>query len=155
MSDFSDQSPEQILESITDKHPVAYLMLSAHLLNEENYEDATAWFYVGQIRFRTYLVANPELDPSGDPALFAALMESIGTPINEYAGGDIDFWISSIEKALTWHDENDDGFLGKAKHQEVYAEITTGLIEMKEEISASRDEIMKQRIANGLENRSR
>jgi hypothetical protein len=35
------------------------------------------------------LVNKDKLDPTGDPAVFAALSEEIGRPINEYAFGDI------------------------------------------------------------------
>jgi len=153
MDDFSTQTPSQILEGITAKHPAAYFYLSALLMNEGNLDDATMWFYTGQIRYRAYLIANPELDPSGDPALFGSLMDALGTPVNEYAGGDIDFWIASIDKALNWHHENDDIFLDKLQNQDVYKDVTSQLIEMRDEISTSQAEIREQRVANGLENR--
>ncbi len=46
-------------------------------------------FNAGQLRFRAYLAANPSVDPSGAPALFSAIMETLGPPINGYAFGDI------------------------------------------------------------------
>ena len=151
MDDFSTQTPSQILDGITAKHPAAYLYLSALLMNEGNLDAATLWFYTGQIRYRAYLVATPDLEPSGDPALFESLLDALGTPINEYAAGDIDFWVASIDSALNWHHENDDLFLDKSQNQDVYDEITSGLTEMRDEISASKAEIREQRAANGLE----
>ena len=153
MEDYDNQTTDQVIDGITAKHPVAYLILASKFINEDNLDDATMWFYTGQIRYRAYLEANPDLDPSGYPALFDALMQTFGTPINEYAAGDIDFWIGSIDKALDWHNTHDDEFLDKTKHQKEYDEIVSGLVEMRDDISANREQIIQQRAANGLENR--
>ena len=70
---------------------------------------------MGSIRYRFYLAANPNLDPSGDPALFASLQAVIGQQINKYAGGDLKMWVAQIDRALAWDDANANDFTSKKK----------------------------------------
>lgn len=152
-TDLSNQSAEQLLDGIADKHPATYMMLAARLFQQGDKREAVKWLYVGQIRYRAWLKANPDLDPSGDPALFSALMSTVGQPLNEYIGGDVDEWVATIDDAIAWHQENPDGFLGKQEHQQIYASLIAGLEDMRDDIAARKDEIRQQREANGLENR--
>lgn len=149
----ADQGVEELREGITDKHPATYMVLAARLFQQGDKQEAVTWFYVGQIRYRAWLKANPDLDPSGDPALFASLMESVGRPLNEYIGGDVDEWGATIDEAIQWHRAHPDGFLGKDDHRSLYASLIAGLEDMRDEIAASKDEIRRQRRENGLENR--
>ncbi len=149
----ADQSVAELRAGITDKHPATYMVLAARLFQQGDKPEAVKWFYVGQIRYRAFLKANPDLDPSGDPALFASLMESVGRPLNEYIGGDVDQWVATIDDAIDWHDSHPDGFLGKDQHRALYASVIAGLKDMRDEIAASKDEIRRQRRENGLENR--
>ena len=98
-------------------------------------------------------MANPELDPSSDPALFSSLMSVVGTPLNEYIGGDVDEWVKTIDDAIAWHNSNPDEFLGKETHKEIYATVISGLTEMRNKIESQKEFIKEQRIKNGLENR--
>jgi hypothetical protein len=151
--DYSNQSITSLKFEITDKHPSAYMLLANKLFSENYKDEAVIWFYVGQIRYRAYLKANPTLPRSGDPALFSSLMSVVGTPINEYAGGDIEAWAQQISHALTWHQQNPDGFLDKDKHAMIYAEIESGLKSLQNKIINDKENIRKQRVENGLENR--
>lgn len=48
-------------------------------------DDAVFFFYLGQLRYRAYLLS----DPKRDRSLFDAMMSAMGPPINQYAFGDI------------------------------------------------------------------
>lgn len=74
----------------------------------------------------------------------------LGTPINEYAGADPDKWVILIERAINWHKENPNFFTPKAKNTEIYAEIESGFYEFRDQVKAGKEEIRKQRVANGL-----
>jgi hypothetical protein len=79
-----EQTPAELKAGIEGKHPAAYYTLAAKLFRyDATKTEAVFWFYVGQIRYRYYLAANPTLPPDGDPALFASFSEVIGRPINE------------------------------------------------------------------------
>ena len=143
--------PKDIEARLLNAHPSSYLFYSTRLFQEGKKDDAVFWFYVGSIRYRFHLAANPKLDPSGDPALFGALQESIGSPINAYAGGDPKKWAAQIGRALKWDEENKNGFTSKKKFKQEYQEIRVGLSEMKQWIEENIDQIKEQRKMSGLE----
>lgn len=140
------------MPELTDKHPSNYITLAAAQFEEGNKQQAVKWYYVGQIRYRAYLKANPGLSPWDDPALFSSLTRTVGTPLNEYIGGDIDQWIQTIDEAIKWHNDHPDHFLDKESHRDIYAAVLADLEELKAHIDANRKEIILERAANGLEN---
>lgn len=149
--DWASQTAAQIEDRIETKHPAAYFILAQKRFQEGNRDDAVFWFYVGQIRYRSYLITNPNLNPSGDPAVFSSLFNAMGPAINGYAFGDIPQLMKTIDRALEWDAKNPDSFTPKSKKRD---EIRDGLSKMKAQIAAQRDEIRAQRTKNGLENRN-
>jgi uncharacterized protein YcfL len=150
--EYNLQGIEDLKSEIQIKHPVTYFELAGQLLKEGKMDEAAVWYYVGQIRYRAYLTANPGLEPSGDPALYGSLKYVLGTPINEYAGSNPDNWVKLIEQAIQWHHENPNLFTPKDTHSEIYSEIEAGFIEFRDSVESSKEEIRKQRAANGLQN---
>src|SRR5438552_16737970 len=58
----ADQSPAQLKAGIEAKHPATYYILAAKLFKDSaTKREALFWFYVGQLRYRYYLAANPDL----------------------------------------------------------------------------------------------
>lgn len=116
--DLKDPSPVQLKQGIEAKHPADYYRLALKLFQDPaTKQEAVFWFYVGQLRYRYYLAANPNLKPDGDPALFASLSEVVGRPINEFAGGKPDLWIGEINHALQWNATHENGFTPKSKRR--------------------------------------
>ncbi|SUD90157.1 hypothetical protein [Psychrobacter phenylpyruvicus] len=151
-NELADQSIEDLKQGIADKHPLNYFILAAKLFNEGSFDEAVKWYYVGQIRFRAYLEANPDLEQSDDPALFYALRYSLGTPINQYAGQNVDNWARLIEEAYKWHSDNPNGFTPKSSHKQIYQEIESGMLELRDYVLENKEEIRRQRAENGLNN---
>ena len=110
-------------------------------------------FYLGQLRFRTHLMARPDLKPDGDPALFASLSEVIGRPLNEYAFGDIPALARTIDAVLAYDLGNPDPFTPLAQFPAAHVSVREALVSMKASILAAAENIRTQRRANGLENR--
>ncbi len=77
------------VQELAGEHPAEYYKRAGELFKEGKKDDAVFVFYLGQLRFRTHLLAKPGGDPTGDPAIFTSLSEVIGKPINQYAFGDI------------------------------------------------------------------
>jgi hypothetical protein len=150
-SDWTKQTPAQIEDRIETKHPAAYFILAIKLFEAGRRDDATFWFYVGQIRYRAYLLSNPKLDPSGDPALFSSLFATAGPTINGYAFGDIPQLMNIIDRALDWDAKHPDGLTPKSPKRD---EVRDGLVKLKSQIASQRDEIRATRTKNGLENRN-
>jgi hypothetical protein len=150
-SDWTKQTAAQIEDRIETKHPVAFFVLAGKKFEEGKREEATFWFYAGQIRYRAYLLSRPQLDPSGEPALFSSLMQQIGLPINEYAFGDIPQLAKTIDRVLDWDVKNPDSLTPKSPKRD---EVRTGLVQLKNQILSERDYIRAQRKKNGFENRN-
>jgi hypothetical protein len=129
-------------------------VLATKLFATQEKDKAILWFYIGQIRYRYYLAANPKLNPSGDPALFGSLSSTIGRPLNEYAFGDIPKLSKILIQALTWDKSHANGFTPKNKNEAQYNKIRAGLEQMRLQILDQQEPIKKQRKANGFKNRS-
>ncbi|WP_286266989.1 hypothetical protein [Thalassotalea atypica] len=148
----ADESVETIKQGITDKHPISYITLASKLLNEGKLDEAAKWYYVGQMRFRAYLMANPNLEKSGDPALYGSLKYVVGTPINEYAGQNPDNWVKLIEESIKWHSDNPNGFTPKSTNKEIYKEVEANFFKFRDYVLENKEKIREQRAKNGLKN---
>src|SRR5215510_15118295 len=100
LDDVMKKTPDQLRQGIESQHPAVYYVLARKLFETGQRDEATFWYYAGQLRYRFYLKATPGLDPSGDPALFGSLSEVIGQPINEWAFGDLDALRATLDRVL-------------------------------------------------------
>jgi len=151
--DFMKMTPEQLLVGIEQQHPIVYYTLATKLFEAGRKEEAVFWFYAGQLRFRFRLLSHPDLEPSGEPALFASMNAGLGPPINEYAFGDLKALHKTLENVLDWDAQHDNGDTSKTEHASELKQIRDGLTGMIDYIDKNGDSIRKQRTANGLENR--
>ena len=147
--------PEAYIEQqLPQSHPSCYYMYANRLFREGKREDAVFWCYVGQLRFRFHLLANPNIDPSGDPALYASLDDSVGGTINKYAGGNIKELLKTIDRALEWDEATPNEFTSKQKFAAVYEQNRTGLRKLRDYFESQAEAIREKRKKAGLENRS-
>ncbi len=115
-------------------------------------EEAVFVFYLGQLRYRTFLLANPGTIRR-DPTLFATLSQVTGKPINQYAFGDIPALARTIDAVLAYDTANPDTFSSPAGSAADHASVRDGLTAMKTKMLAEADRIKADRVKNGLENR--
>ena len=134
-------------------HPAQDYMRAASLVQAGKPDEAVYWFYRGQLRYRIYLRAHPDLPEDGDPAIFASLSSTLGEPINRYAFGDIPTLAATLDRVLAWHDGNDDPFTPKARFPAAHREVRKGLADMRSQMLAEQDTIRARRTQNGLPNR--
>lgn len=144
---------DRLKATIAAQHPSAYYMLASGLFSRGDKDEAVFWFYAGQLRYRTHLVCNPDLPPSGDPALFGALSEVIGSEINAYAFGDLDVLLATLDAVLAWDAGTENTFAAGRDCAAAHGEIVSGLAEFRAHIVDNVDLIRSERLANGLENR--
>ncbi|BCW87266.1 hypothetical protein sos41_03950 [Alphaproteobacteria bacterium SO-S41] len=142
-----------LTEGIENKHPAAYYKAAAQMFADGDRDEAVFWFYAGQLRYRVHLSCHPDLKPDGDPALFGALSESVGRPINEYAFGDPPALAATIDKVLAWDDATPNGYTPKTDCADAITTTREGLAGLRDEVLASQDEIRREREKNGLPNR--
>ena len=128
--DWANQSIEALEEAAPSAHPMNLYLLAGKLHANGESERSLFWFYAGQIRYRFHLLANPDLDPSGDPALFGSLQELVGRPINQMAARNTDVWIQSIEEAIEWDKKHPNELTSKIDHASEYQEVHNGLAKL-------------------------
>lgn len=151
--DFNAMDIPALVAAAPDIHPAGLYVLAGKLFEAGQKDEAVFWFYAGQLRYRVHLMCHTDLDPSGDPALFAALSESLGRPLNEYAFGDIEDLVMTLEKVLAWDASTPNGFSDRGKCADAEASIREGLASMRTQVLDQAANIRIQRQANGLENR--
>ncbi len=142
--------PAEVESRLPDTHPANYYAYAARLWKDAESDKAVFWLYVGQLRYRFLLLTEPNADPSGDPALFGSLHETIGGPINLYAGSDTSKWVDQINSALQWDESNRNGFTSKSKYRKQWEEARAGLVKLRDDILAHADEIRNQRAQQGI-----
>lgn len=135
-------------------HPSEYFVEAGKLFREGRRDDAVFLFYFGQMRYRTFLAARPDLPKDRDAAVFSSLMESIGRPINEYAFGDIPRLAAIIDEALDADARAPDPLTPPNLYPRAHTQVRAGLRALRAEILKRRDEIRQTRARNGLGNRN-
>ena len=150
--DLAQQTPEEIIAGAERAHPAALYVLASKLMGAGRLDEAVRWFYIGQLRYRFYLLTNPT-DAADAGILFSALSESVGRPINEYAFGDVDGAVRQIDAALAWDEAHPNHVTSKDAHPTQLATVRDGLIAMRDDMIARKQEMKETRTRNGLPNR--
>ena len=146
-------SVEQMIAQAPELPPASLYQLAGRLFAAGRRDEAVTWFYIAQIRSRFRLAAVPGLSPDGEPALYAALMDTLGTPINEWAFGDIDRLAVQMTEALDWDAAHANATTPKAAHAAALERVRGGLLALRAGVLANKDDTRRQRLANGLVNR--
>ena len=146
-------SIEQAIAQAPELPPVGLYQLAARLFAAGRRDEAVTWFYIAQIRSRFRLAATPDLPPDGEPALYASLMDTLGTLINQWAFGDIDRVAAQMQDALDWDAAHANAATPKAAHPAALEQVRGGLVALRAGVLADKDRIRRQRLANGLMNR--
>jgi len=117
----------------TDEHPGKQFKEFFELWRAGDRELSVYVYFVGQIRFRTYLMANPDLPKSRDPAAFQSLSYLADTKINQWVHehGKLKDLVSIIDHALHWHAQSDDVLTTKSAHPTAHKEVREGLLRLR------------------------
>jgi hypothetical protein len=144
---------DELIRIMPDQHPAFYYVLAQRLFAANRKDEAVFWLYAGQLRYRIRLACHANLRPDIEPALFGSLQETVGQPINEYAGADPAAWAAAVERARAWDAGTRNGFEPKAACAAAIAEQREGMGQLIAHIRANPDAIRRQRASNGLPNR--
>ncbi|HZH97525.1 MAG TPA: hypothetical protein VEX38_01025 [Fimbriimonadaceae bacterium] len=143
-----------LARGLENKHPSEYYKRAAELFQTGRRDDAVFIYYLGQLRWRIYIKANPSLPPDGDPALFASLSVVMGRPINQYAFGDIPVLVRTMQAVLDFDQAYPDRFTSRTAKPRQRQEVRKGLADLRSDTLAQADFIRAERLKNGLENRN-
>lgn len=142
--------PAEIESRLPNAHPVNYYVYAGRLWAAGDKDKAVFWRYVGQLRYRFLLLTEPHADPSGDPAMFASFQETIGRPIDLYAGSDTTKWAEEVNEVLKWDEANPNGFTSKTKYSKQWDEARASLVKLREYVLAHAEDIKTQRAQQGV-----
>lgn len=148
------QPVQALAERLSAGHPAGYYTEAARLFGTGQRDEAVFLFYLGQLRFRTHLAARPSLPRDADPAVFSALSEQVGRPINEYAFGDMPALLRTLDAVIAFDRHTPDRFTTAREFPEATRRTREGMAQYRTGLAARGDEIRAARTANGLENRS-
>lgn len=148
----SVQAPSGI-EQLQGVHPAEYYKRAATLFRQEKKDEAVFVFYLGQLRYRARLLAYPNLDRTGEPALFASLSEGVGRPLNEYAFGNVPRLLGTIDAVLDHDRDNPDTFTPPTSFPDPWRQTREGLLKLRAKIQEEAELIRAERKKNGLPNR--
>jgi len=130
------QAMEQPIENYridTAEHPLRQLLDSQALWEANDRELSAYVYFVGQIRYRTYLMANPDLSKDRDLALHGSLTDQGDYRIFEWVRGlgTQAGLLDIIDQALRWHTENDDQLTPKSNNAQAHKVVHDGLIALR------------------------
>jgi hypothetical protein len=144
-------------EALPSANPSDYYVYASRLLHEGDHEGAAFWYYVGEIRYRFYLAANPKLSESGAPALFGSLHESVGSMVSDWTRANPEAASNQLQRALDWDASKDNTTTSKSEHAKewnaVRAEVTQSerAVSTRGSLSAELTRQSGSEIASGLD----
>ena len=103
MEQVNSLKPREVEKSLTESHPSMYIAYAIRQFKSGKQDDAVLWYYIGQIRWKYFLLVNP--DPAGESQL-AAVTKDFGQVIGDWAGESTQDWANTIKRALTWDGTN-------------------------------------------------
>lgn len=106
MDQVNSLKPKEVELGLIESHPSMYFAYAIRLFKSGKQDNAVLWYYVGQIRYQQYLLANPNLPADGDPAELANLTKGFGRAISDWAAESTDAWANTIKRALIWDAAN-------------------------------------------------
>ena len=130
-----------VTTQIENKHPATYFILARRLFARGEKDDAVFWFYVGLIRYRSYLAG---AGCQGEGTRFLELWEALERPINDHAFGDIVGLGAAIGRALVWDDMHANPYAPRGAARD---HVSNGLRRMKAEMLARQDAFRAARAA--------
>ncbi|MCA3273977.1 MAG: hypothetical protein ING16_16245 [Roseomonas sp.] len=151
MENFQSLPLAEFEARLPSEYPMTLYMFAARLFNEGKRDDAVKWFYIGQLRWRFHLAANPDLPRGGEPAALGALNASLGATINEWAGGAPRQLAATNDQALRWDEENENSITSKELHRNIWINQRSGLQALRDQVLSGREALLVERRRRGLE----
>lgn len=136
---------DELLATLDKEPGYAAIMASQRLAGEGRDDEAVFWYYVGQLRGRM----EAETDSTAAQA-YGAIFASVGPAINEYAAGDVDKLVATLDKVLAW----DEAHPPEGIDPKVRAKQRKGLKDLRDYTLAHKKDVQKSRAKRGLPNRN-
>ena len=142
---FSTKAVEKA-KKLENRHPSGFFEAASDYYEQGKINDAALLFYIGQLRYRYYLAAKPDLEPGGEEALFASLRSALGSEINYKLGqNDVDTYIEILDAVIEWGKKRDYDYYPKKHNPEKYEKTLQGLKELRSHVTNNKDKFNKNK----------
>ena len=129
------QTIENLEVGIQNKPPAAYFALATELYRNGQKGEATFWYYVGQLRYRFFVLVKAKNSGSYDEqAHFWMLSESVGQSIYEQADRRSAVLTRAIDRALEWDLDQPNGYTSKTAFGAEYARSRQEMLALRQRI---------------------
>lgn len=124
--------------------PLNYFGEAIRLFDANKFTEASVVYYIGFIRHKYCLGADPNYAPNEDWIVAESMQSTYGKKIVLFLKTNIDRYISVIDSATDYCQKNDYSYLPKVKNLEKYNSSIDGLIKLKYDYIKFKDLYTKQ-----------
>jgi hypothetical protein len=129
------QTIEELEIGIQNKSPATYFALATELFRKGQKDDASFWYYVGEVRYRFLVLAKAKgSDLSEEQAHFWFLSESVGQSIYEKADQHSAALMRAIDRALDWDLQQPNGYTSKSEFRTEHERARQEMLALRERI---------------------
>jgi len=96
----------KIAQSYLADHPSKIWAEAASYLEAGDMDQATLWFYAGQLRYRVWLDCPEMKAEMQDLIVFSAQFETMEPKINGWAAQNLERFVDIVDAVLAWDDAN-------------------------------------------------
>jgi hypothetical protein len=129
------QTIEELQVGIQNKPPATYFALATELFRNGQKDDASFWYYIGEVRYRFLVLAKAKgSEISEEQAHFWFLSESVGQSIYENADQRSATLMRAIDRALEWDLQQPNGYTSKSAFRAEHERARQELLALRERI---------------------
>src|ERR1700730_11083119 len=129
------QTIEELEVGIQNKSPATYFALATELYRNGQKDDASFWYYVGEVRYRFLVLAKAKGSGlSEEQAHFWFLSESVGRSIYEKADQHSAALMRAIDRALEWDLQQPNGYTSKSEFRTEHERARQEMLALRERI---------------------
>jgi hypothetical protein len=129
------QTIAELEAGIQNKPPATYFALATELFRNGQKDDASFWYYVGEVRYRFLVLAKAKgSELSEEQAHFWFLSESVGQSIYEKADQHSAALMRAVDRALEWDLQQPNGYTSKSEFSTEHERARQEMLALRERI---------------------
>jgi hypothetical protein len=145
------QTIEELEFGIQNKPPATYFALATELFRSGQKDDASFWYYVGEVRYRFLVLAKAKgSELSEEQGHFWFLSESVGQSIYEKAEQRSAALMRAIDRALEWDLQQPNGYTSKSAFRAEHERARQELLALRERIKINPTSLKSRISGRGL-----
>ena len=125
------------------EHPTSFYTAAGSFYGKGDKYGASFLFYLGQLRYRYYVSANPDVKEDGDKAILASLNSVLGDEINFFLGDHFDNYIIVLDSVIAWDKRHDYTFYPKKKDPQAHDDILDGLVKLRAYVIDNKEKLIE------------